>query len=75
MTRSTHVSSSGENGVRLNRYSNKIESGRGASYHEGYLDLTWYIHVHKFKFQSGITYANIGYKANDAGADDGWASI
>jgi phosphate-selective porin OprO/OprP len=72
VTRYTHVSSSDTNGVRLNRYENIIESGRGDSYHEGYLGLNWYIYDHKMKLQSGITYANMGDKANDGGDYDGW---
>lgn len=72
VTRYTRVASSGDNGVRLNRYENKIESGRGDSYHEGYLGLNWYIYDHKLKIQSGVTYANMGDKANDGGAYDGW---
>jgi phosphate-selective porin OprO/OprP len=73
VTRYTHLSSSDENGLRLNRYENKIESGRGNSNHEGYLGLNWYIHDHKLKLQSGITYTNMYDKANDGGDYDGWA--
>ncbi|PQJ28624.1 hypothetical protein BSZ32_08985 [Rubritalea profundi] len=72
VTRYTHMTSADANGLRLNRYENIIESGRGDSYHEGYAGLNWYIYNHKLKCQSGVTYTQMRDLTNDGGAYDGW---
>lgn len=70
--RYTHVESDEDNGVRLARYENAIESGRGDSYDEFYVGLNYYICDHNLKVQTGVQYANLDDAANDGGEYDGW---
>lgn len=70
--RYTFVKSDDANGVRLARYDNVVESGRGDRYHELYGGLNYYIYGHKLKAQTGVTYANMRDRAGDGGAYDGW---
>jgi phosphate-selective porin OprO/OprP len=66
------VTSSGDNGVRLNRYESRIESGRSDEAHEFFLGLNWFIYGHKFKWQNGIEYTHASDSARDGGRYNGW---
>ncbi len=63
--------------MRLNRYENKaLESndigGRGDRYNEVYGGLNVYFYGHKFKWQTGLSYAAMEDAANDGGGFKGW---
>jgi len=66
------VTSSADNGVRLNRYESRIESGRSDEAHEYFLGLNWYLYGHKLKWQNGVEYTHTSDSARDDGAYDGW---
>jgi phosphate-selective porin OprO/OprP len=70
--RYTFVESFGENGVRLARYENRIDSGRGDRYHELYLGLNWFLYGHKLKLQTGLKYTWMHDEADDGGEYRGW---
>jgi phosphate-selective porin OprO/OprP len=59
--------------VRLNRYENTVVEGRGDRYDEIYAGLNLFFYGHKFKWQTGVTWANMADKASDSGAYEGWA--
>lgn len=67
-----YVSSDDPNGVRLDRYENRIESGRSDEAHEFYFGVNRYFCGHKLKWQSGVEYTTAKDSANDGGAYDGW---
>jgi phosphate-selective porin OprO/OprP len=70
--RYTLVTSSDDNGVRLNRYESRIEDGRSDKAHEFFLGLNWYLHGHKLKWQNGVEYTTASDAANDGGRYNGW---
>lgn len=70
--RYSFVGSSDDNGVRLNRYESRIESGKSDRAHECFLGLNWFIHEHKLKWQNGVEYTSTGDKADDGGKYNGW---
>jgi phosphate-selective porin OprO/OprP len=72
VVRYTGISSSDDNGIRLARYENRIESGRGDEYHEIYVGLNKYFYGHKLKWQTGLQYASMEDSPNDGGEYDGW---
>lgn len=67
-----YVTSEDPNGVRLDRYENRIESGRSDEAHEFYFGVNRYFCGHKLKWQSGIEYTTAKDVAADGGAYDGW---
>lgn len=71
VTRYTLVSSDGVNGVSLNTYENRVVSGRGDRYNEGYLGVNYFIYGHKLKLQSGVQFADMQDRADDGGAFSG----
>jgi phosphate-selective porin OprO/OprP len=70
--RYTLVTSSDDNGVRLNRYESRIEDGRSDKAHEFFLGLNWYLYGHKLKWQNGVEYTTASDAANDGGRYNGW---
>jgi phosphate-selective porin OprO/OprP len=66
------VSSEDANGVRLDRYESRIESGRSDEAHEFYFGVNHYLCGHQVKWQAGIEYTSAEDSANDGGAYDGW---
>ncbi|MCB1089764.1 MAG: hypothetical protein KDM63_22175, partial [Verrucomicrobiae bacterium] len=70
--RYTFLDSSGDNGIRLSRYQNDIEPGRGDRYHDFYAGVNWYLYGHKLKWQTGVQYTTMTDSARDGGAYDGW---
>ncbi|HVL78740.1 MAG TPA: porin [Sphingomicrobium sp.] len=70
--RYTFLKSEYRNGLRLARYENVTTRGRGDLYHELYGGLNYYIHGHRLKAQTGLTWANMRDRANDGGAYEGW---
>lgn len=73
VTRFTHVASDDPNGVLLATYENRVVSGRGDEYNEGYIGANYYFYGHKLKFQSGLQYADMNDRARDGGAYSGLA--
>ena len=72
VARYTYLKSFGENGVRLARYENRIESGRGDRYNEIFVGLNWFVYGHDFKFQTGFKYTVMDDRADDGGEYRGW---
>ena len=60
------------NGVRLTRYENRVTAGRGDRYQDVYAGLNYYVHGHRLKAQTGLTYAHMRDRARDGGAYSGW---
>jgi phosphate-selective porin OprO and OprP len=67
-----YVSSDGTNGVRLDRYENRIEGRRSNEAHEFYFGINRYLCEHKLKWQTGLEYTTADDRANDGGSYDGW---
>lgn len=67
-----YVTSSGENGVRIDRYESRVVSGRSDAAHEFYAGVNYYLCGHKLKWQTGVEYTTANDSANDGGAYDGW---
>lgn len=70
--RYTHLASEEDNGLRLNRYENTVTDGRGDSYDEIYAGLNLFFFSHKFKWQTGVTWANMEDNSQDSGEYEGW---
>lgn len=70
--RYTYINSDGNNGIRLGRYENRLESGRGDEYNEFYVGVNKYFYGHKLKWQTGVQYTTMEDAANDGGDYDGW---
>jgi phosphate-selective porin OprO/OprP len=73
VTRYTHVSSDGANGVQLGSYENRVVRGRGDAYNEIYLGANYFVYGHKLKLQTGLQFADMADRANDGGAYSGAA--
>jgi phosphate-selective porin OprO/OprP len=72
VVRYTYITSSDNNGVRLNRYESEIVSGRGDQYDEIYTGFNVFFYGHKFKWQTGLQYTSLDDDANDGGEYEGW---
>ncbi|TLU67172.1 hypothetical protein FE810_02490 [Thalassotalea litorea] len=70
--RYTYLDSDNNNGVRLGRYENRIEGGRGDEYHELFAGVNFFLNEHKFKIHVGAQYAMMDDDANDGGEYEGW---
>jgi len=70
--RYTYVNSEDDNGLRLNRYDNRVESGKGNEYNDVYAGVNVYFYSHKFKWQTGVSWAKLDDDANDGGEYEGW---
>ena len=70
--RYTYLSSAKDNGLRLPRYESRITDGRGNEYSEIYTGLNVYFYGHKFKWQTGLEYADMRDNADDGGEYQGW---
>jgi phosphate-selective porin OprO/OprP len=68
------VTSDGDNGVRLDRYENRIEKGRSDEAHEFFAGVNYYLCGHKLKWQTGVEYTTASDSAGDGGAYDGWGA-
>jgi len=71
VARYTFLDSDGINGLSLATYENKVVSGRGDRYTEGYVGANYYFYGHKLKLQTGIQFADMQDSANDGGAYSG----
>jgi phosphate-selective porin OprO/OprP len=69
--RLTHLDSRDANGLRLNRYDDRVEAGRGNVYDEGYVGYNVYFYDHRFKWQTCATWARMDDDADDGGEYDG----
>ncbi|MCB1063251.1 MAG: hypothetical protein KDN20_10065 [Verrucomicrobiae bacterium] len=67
-----YVTSSGDNGIRIDRYESRVVSGRTDEAHEFYAGVNYYLCGHKLKWQTGVEYTTASDNANDGGAYDGW---
>jgi phosphate-selective porin OprO and OprP len=71
VARYTFLDSDGINGLTLATYENKVVSGRGDRYTEGYVGANYYFYGHKLKLQTGVQFADMQDRANDGGAYSG----
>jgi phosphate-selective porin OprO and OprP len=71
VTRYTMVDSAELNGISLNTYENRVVTGRGDRYNEGYLGVNYYFYGHRLKLQSGVQFADMRDRADDGGASSG----
>jgi len=71
VARYTFLDSDGINGLSLATYENKVVSGRGDRYTEGYIGANYFFYGHKLKLQTGIQFADMQDSANDGGAYSG----
>ena len=72
VARATWLEGDGENGVRINRYEDRIASGRGDEYLEGFIGVNLFLYGHKLKWQNGLQYTDMGDSARDGGRYNGW---
>ncbi len=66
------VTSAGDNGVRIDRYENRVVGGRSDEAHEFYAGVNYYLCGHQLKWQTGVEYTMANDNAGDGGAYDGW---
>ncbi len=71
VARYTYLDSDGDNGLSLATYKNRVVSGRGDHYEEGYIGVNYYFYAHRLKLQSGVQFAEMRDRANDGGAYSG----
>ena len=71
VARYTFLDSDGINGLSLATYENKVVSGKGDRYNEGYVGANYYFYGHRLKLQSGVQFADMQDRANDGGAYSG----
>jgi phosphate-selective porin OprO/OprP len=71
VARYTYLDSDGDNGLSLATYENRVVSGRGDHYEEGYIGVNYYFYAHRLKLQSGVQFAEMRDRANDGGAYSG----
>jgi len=71
VARYTHLDSDGVNGLTLATYENKVVSGRGDAYAEGYVGVNYFFYGHRLKIQSGVQFGEMKDSANDGGAYSG----
>ena len=71
VARYTYLDSDGVNGLSLATYENKVVSGRGDRYTEGYVGANYYFYGHRLKLQTGVQFADMQDRANDGGAYSG----
>lgn len=69
--RYTFVDSDGNNGVSLPTYENRVTTGNGDEYNEGYLGVNYYFYGHRLKLQSGVAFGDMQDRANDRGVYSG----
>lgn len=67
-----HVSSGAFDGVRLDRYENRIAPGQVNEAHEFYLGVNHYLCGHQLKWQTGVEYTHAVDRTNDGVAYQGW---
>ena len=71
VARYTFLDSDGVNGLSLATYENKVVTGRGDRYTEGYIGANYYFYGHRLKLQTGVQFAEMQDRANDGGAYSG----
>jgi phosphate-selective porin OprO/OprP len=71
VTRYTVVDSDTANGISLNTYENRVVTGRGDLYNEGYIGVNYFFYGHRLKLQSGVQFADMRDVAADGGAYSG----
>ncbi|MEX0326833.1 MAG: porin [Puniceicoccaceae bacterium] len=67
-----YLSSSEDNGLRLNRYERRFIGGRGDRLQDLYIGLNTYFYSHKLKWQNGFTFTDMKDSADDGGEFSGW---
>lgn len=73
--RYTYLDSREDNGLRLNRYEDEVVEGRGNRYDEWYAGFNVFFYGHKLKWQTGVSWAEMGDDAQDGGEYEGWTLI
>jgi phosphate-selective porin OprO/OprP len=71
--RYSFLHSDSANGLRLNTYESRVESGRGDRYGEWYGGLNYFFYGHRLKFQTGVQHASMDDRASDGGEYSGVA--
>jgi phosphate-selective porin OprO/OprP len=67
-----YLSSSDENGLRLNRYERRFIGGRGDRLQDLYIGLNTYFYGQKLKWQNGFTFTDMKDSAGDGGEFSGY---
>lgn len=70
--RMTFLDSDDNNGLRLNRYENRILDERGDEYLEAFAGINLYLYGHRLKWQNGVQYADMDDDDADGGRYNGW---
>ena len=68
VARSARVVSDGPDGVQLSSYENRVASGAGDAFTEGYAGANYYFYGHRLKLQSGVSFAKMRDSAGNGGA-------
>ncbi|MGI9329810.1 MAG: porin [Gammaproteobacteria bacterium] len=72
VTRYTWLISDDDNGVSLGNYENEIVTGKGDEYREIFVGYNWFFYGHKFKWQTGLQFAEMDDDDIGDGEYDGW---
>jgi phosphate-selective porin OprO/OprP len=67
-----YLSSSDDNGLRLNRYERRFIGGRGDRLQDFYIGLNTYFYGQKLKWQNGFTFTDMKDSAADGGEFSGY---
>lgn len=75
VTRYTHITSDGPNGIRLGTYENRVvtDRNRGDAFNELYVGANYYFYGHRLKLQSGVQIGDMNDRAADGGEYSGVA--
>ncbi len=71
VTRYTHMTSDGPNGIRPAGYEARVVPGRGDEFNELYLGANYYFYGHRLKVQTGVQWGDMNDSANDGGEYSG----
>lgn len=69
--RYTYLDSKDDNGLRFGRYEDRVVDGRGDEYNELFAGFNVFFYGHKFKWQTGVSWAKMKDDANDGGKYEG----
>ena len=72
VTSYNYLSSSEDNGLRLNRYERRAVGVRGDRLQDLYIGLNTYFYGHKLKWQNGFTFTDMKTSAVDGEEFSGW---
>jgi phosphate-selective porin OprO/OprP len=72
VARYTHLSSAGNNGIRLARWDDRVSSDRGGAYDEIFGGFNWFLYGHDLKLQTGFKYSVLSNLAGGRSNYRGW---